>query len=174
MPPRRGSGLCAPEPGVLPNGHTDNSHCIFCRDVLGGINDMEDTDMSLFYEEDKTEGYAEWCAGSMGCRVVYPAPNQIQLDMDTEAQFTEYNKRFADLFGWAEMEFPTDIMITPSKSGMPHRHITLTFSRDFTDTERIALQMLLGSDLVREKMNVLRLFKGIKQPCRLFELKEMV
>ena len=60
----------------------------------------------------------------------------------------------------------------PSKSGLPHRHITITFSKDkiFGEWERIALQFMFGSDPVRESMNVLRAVAGEEKPTRLFEL----
>jgi hypothetical protein len=123
-------------------------------------------------EVDQTEGYAEWCAEKLGCKVVYPLSTQLQLDMDTEEQFLEYERRLGELLGWCEVDTPKFISITPSKSGLPHRHITITFNREFTDAERIGLQVFLGSDLVREKMNILRLHNGIARPCRLFELKD--
>ena len=127
------------------------------------------------YAVEEGDSYAEFVAEKLKCRVVYPQDNQLQLDMDTEAQFAEFERRFADLFTWdrsEQLSFPT-IEITPSKSGLPHRHITLTFPGViFTSLERVLMQTLLGSDPVREKMNTLRVIKGISKPCRLFEPKE--
>jgi len=119
--------------------------------------------------EDPTCEWAEEYAKSKGCRVVYPAINQLQLDIDTDAAFGEFVRRLTDLRKWGRMESMPEMVITPSKSGLPHRHITLTFDRDFDRWERIALQMLLGSDPVREKMNVLRTLRANPQPVRLFE-----
>jgi len=125
--------------------------------------------VSYEVEDPKCEWTEEY-AKSKGCRVVYPASNQLQLDIDSDAAFGEFVRRLADLRKWSRMESVPEMVITPSKSGLPHRHITLTFDQNFGKWERIALQMLLGSDLVREKMNVLRTVRGNPQPVRLFEV----
>jgi len=146
---------------------------------------MQQLDMALEFAEGggsgadeppvTKDGWAEEHAAKQGCVVVYPQPNQLQIDIDTEAAYAEFNRRLGDLLAWDSSIFgdcsnAPQVVIQPSKSGLPHRHITLTFpDRTFDRYERIALQMLLGSDPVREKMNTLRTLRGNPAPVRLFE-----
>jgi len=108
--------------------------------------------------------------------VVYPEPNQLQIDLDSEDAFQAHERLIKEFYqrlppGEYQMSIPP--VVTPSKSGYPHRHITLSFEgRTFTEWERIGMQMMLGSDPVRERLNALRLACGVEKPCRLFEPKE--
>ena len=121
--------------------------------------------------------FAAFCeseAAKANCRVVYPEPNQLQIDLDTEAAFVLHEQRLKELYLrtiYPAYQLACPPVVTPSKSGYPHRHITLTFAdnRVFTEWERIAMQQMLGSDPVREQMNALRCACGIEQPSRLFE-----
>jgi hypothetical protein len=106
------------------------------------------------------------------CRVVYPEPNQLQLDIDSEKSYDDFEKRMRSVHRWIEWDMAFDIR--PSKSGLPHRHITVTVkNRVFTDSERIAFQLMFGSDPVRESVNAMRCAVGVENPCCLFvPLKE--
>lgn len=119
--------------------------------------------------------FAEQEAEKVDCVVVYPEPNQLQLDLDSDEAFQLYEKRLKDLY-WRTShpayQLVCDPVVRPSKSGYPHRHVTLTFANHtFTEWERIGMQMMLGSDPVRESLNALRLASGVQKPCRLFEVK---
>ena len=120
--------------------------------------------------------FAETEAEKVGCVVVYPESNQLQIDLDSEEAFVQYEKRLKELYqrtSYPAYQLACDPVVTPSKSGHPHRHITLTFANNvFTEWERIGMQMMLGSDPVRETLNALRLASGVEKPCRLFEPKE--
>lgn len=119
--------------------------------------------------------YAEEEAEKVGCVVVYPEPNQLQIDLDSEEAFTQHERLLLEFFyrGTVVKYTMDPPVVTPSKSGYPHRHITLSFhDHIFTEWERIGMQMMLGSDPVRERLNALRLASGIDRPCRLFEPKE--
>ena len=122
--------------------------------------------------------FAEVEAEKVGCIVVYPEPNQLQIDLDTEEAFIQHEKRFKELYQRTKhpaYQLKCDPLVKPSKSGYPHRHITLTFNDHvFTEWERIGMQMMLGSDPVRESLNALRLASGVSRPCRFFEPKESV
>lgn len=117
---------------------------------------------------------AEEQAERCGCVVVYPEPNQIQLDLDTDAAFSMYETRMTEFYSQcpdSRFTLACHPAVEPSKSGLPHRHVTLTFCSDLTELERICLQVMFGSDPIRESLNALRLFGGIERPTRLFELK---
>jgi hypothetical protein len=110
----------------------------------------------------------EDAASARGCYVVYPKEDELQIDCDSEDAFKEFKKR------WEEFEsvvtYDVEWRATPSSSGLPHRHITVTAKgRIFSVWERIALQFALGSDPVREKLCVLRYTYGIPEPVRFFE-----
>jgi hypothetical protein len=117
---------------------------------------------------------AEEAAKKIGCKVVKPEPHQLQLDIDSEDAYDVYKKRIM------EFERHSNYIIRveehPSKSGLPKRHITLdVYEKDgqtphiFDEYERIALHVALGSDVIRETLNVWRLIRGCENPSRLFE-----
>lgn len=137
---------------------------------------MDLLNMATLYEPYDFSAHVEQEAERIGCVVVYPESNQLQIDLDTEEAFKQYEKRFKELYHRTvhpAYQLACDPEVHPSKSGYPHRHITLTFvDREFSEWERIAMQMMLGSDPVRESLNALRLASGVKRPCRLFEPKE--
>ena len=119
---------------------------------------------------------ADEIAEEKGCYVVFPKQNQIQLDIDTKEQSEMFTKRLADFSNTTFLTFEVVSKIK-SSSGKPHHwHITIdVFENDeprkLSETERICLQFSLGSDPVRETMNVMRMFRGVKNPTRLFEKK---
>jgi len=121
---------------------------------------MRDQDDEYNFDE-----VAEEVAKKRGLRVVYPQDNQLQIDLDTEAAWNNFKLRCEEFDipkKWCE--------VNPSASGLPHRHVYITVpDRSFTEGERIAFQSALGSDPVRERLNAMRMFFGIKNPSRLFE-----
>lgn len=124
-------------------------------------------------EDDQTysehnESCAEKEAEARGQIVVYPGDDELQIDIDTEAQYETFEKNLYTLGDCYK------VRKKPSKSGHPHYHITLTrIGRPpFSMWERIALQAILGSDLTRETMNALRYMNGVERPVRFFEYPE--
>ena len=120
---------------------------------------------------------AEAAAEKVNCRVVIPAPNQLQIDIDSEEAYRLFFVRLMEFERHSGYSIYKEER--PSKAGLPHRHVTLTvYEVDgrtphiFNDYERIALQAVLGSDLVRETLNMWRLLRGEKNPSRLFEPKD--
>jgi hypothetical protein len=110
---------------------------------------------------------ADKVAKEKGLKVVLPEDNQLQIDLDTEEAFDEFNRRL-DWFEFEKGAYTAESHF--SNSGKPHRHITLTFKNvKFEEYQRIALQAALGSDIIREYLNCKRLWKGCKNPTRLFE-----
>ena len=89
----------------------------------------------------------EVIAEDRGCYVVYPAFNQVQLDIDTDEQYQLYLRRKQD---WTNLEKHYDVpkwinaKETISQNG--NRHITIDFDTDLDDRERVLMQMAFGSD----------------------------
>lgn len=115
-------------------------------------------------DEYNWEMAAEEAAAKRGQVVVRPLPNQLQLDLDSRLLKNEALDRmdaFDILHSWALIE---------SSKTEGHFHITITFpDRVFTEPERIAYQFALGSDPVRERLNLMRFHHGCPDPSRLFK-----
>jgi hypothetical protein len=111
-----------------------------------------------------------------GYKVILPAANELQLDIDNEEQF----KKAEDMLGLLSVMLQRedeDWVVSwkegPSKSGLPHRHITVKMPFPIDNGERIALQAICGSDPKRELLSLIRLRKGLISPILFFE-KEKV
>jgi hypothetical protein len=134
---------------------------------LKDIMKCEKDEDSLY---DMSDEAANKAATKKGLVVVYPKDNQIQIDIDSEEAYKEYRARFEKLFN-------DKIQTIPSSSGLPNRHIYITFYNRytaFTAQERIHLQSVLGSDPMRELLDTKRLLEGMTdRPTRLFEKPEV-
>lgn len=126
--------------------------------------DFVDADYSDF--DQRVEEIAE----EKGCTVFYPSDNQLTIDIDSDEQYLRFQRRATELNNLTG--YKIEISEMPSKSGLPHRHMLLTCSKDFTEVERIALQFCLCSDPVRETMNMWRHICGIQKPTRFFQPKQ--
>lgn len=111
----------------------------------------------------------------VGCDVVKPDVNQLQLDLDTEEAYEWYKVRVMEF--QQHSNFGVHVEEHFSKSGPPKRHITLTLTDEYgnpielDEWQRITLQFALGSDPIRETLNTWRLLRGEPNPTRLFEPK---
>ena len=106
-------------------------------------------------------------AKSENLDVVFPADNQLQLDIDSEAAFDLYNDHYDIVNTYWGID---DETITLSRSGNPDkRHITLTLSRKVSNKDRIALQAFLGSDLKREVLSFVQAENGDPHPTLFLE-----
>lgn len=118
------------------------------------------------YEEDRDRTIER--AAELGCDIILPNPNEVFVDIDSEEAFELFKKRVKG--------FATNATITvkPSKSGLPKRHITISYSdRTFNDWERLAIQSVLGSDPMREWISAKRLFNNTPGiPSCFFEKKQ--
>lgn len=101
-----------------------------------------------------------------GLRCVLPADNEIQIDIDTEADYERWRNASQIFFRYRE---PISVIEKPSLSGLPRRHITVTLPYAITVWERIALQASLGSDHIREILSCLQYMEGDPNPCLLTE-----
>lgn len=107
---------------------------------------------------------------SQGFKIVLPADNELQIDIDDDEQF-EIFSRTSESFAknwWLDADMPV-VEVHPSKSGLPSRHVTITLPFDVTPWQRIALQASLGSDPMRELLSAMRLMKGDIAPTLFVE-----
>lgn len=101
--------------------------------------------------------------------VVFPKPNELQVDIDSDAAY----ERYCGVLDHMLHHFPfVTESITPSRSGYPKRHIVLTLRKPVTDVQRIALQAILGSDPVRELLSLKRIENGDPHPTLFLEKKK--
>ncbi len=102
-------------------------------------------------------------AKALGCTVVFPKPNELFLDIDTEASMRRFVRGVSRLRR-------VSYVVRSSPSGLPGRyHIVVTMPRPVSPLERIALQAMLGSDLTRELLSWMRIQRGIDEPTLFFE-----
>lgn len=111
----------------------------------------------------RTEIEAAALPASRGCRIVYPEPNQLFIDIDSDRQwrnFCEAIERFKD-WRWQSSR---------STSGKPYRkHVVVTLPKAVDERTRVFYQALLGSDPSRESLSWKRLQAGEKRPTIFFE-----
>lgn len=126
---------------------------------------------------------AEVVAKTRGQVVVLPEPNEIQLDIDDAHSASVFNKRIKELavfVSCGHIKYFDSAKITKSissKSGYPSKHIYISFFLNnkpivLNEWQRIVLQFMLGSDVIRETLNGFRLLRGVENPTRLFEYAE--
>jgi len=103
-----------------------------------------------------------------GYMIVLPAPDELQVDMDTEEHYSLFRKQMKSLI----LKYP-DISVDtyPSRNGLPGRHAVIKMPFVMTDAERIAWQAALGSDPFREIMSLFRLRNGDVNPTLFVEKK---
>jgi hypothetical protein len=117
-------------------------------------------------------------AERLGLEVVLPQDNQLQIDIDDEASYQvylgnlkRYKLHFADNPVIGEE-------IHPSKSNVfEKKHITVTLAEPIIskggwhrdNEKRILLQVLLGSDPVREMLSYIRLINDDEHPTLFME-----
>jgi hypothetical protein len=113
---------------------------------------------------------AEIEAQENGWFVVFPAPDELQIDIDS----AESLARFEKLISIAQQYFVLlEVSRGPSISGLPdHYHITLRTDRDLDNRTRIALQAILGSDPIRELRSLVRDYVSDPHPTLFFERKD--
>jgi hypothetical protein len=105
-------------------------------------------------------------AEELNCIPVFAKPDELQLDFDSSINPND--------FYWEHLSLLHDCfqvllglpIFTKSKSGNWHARIKL--SKELSDCERIALQLLLGSDPAREGNNLARWFAQGDARCCLF------
>ena len=108
-------------------------------------------------------------AEGSGLKTVFPKANELFIDIDDDDAYNRFNEVVQILTRYTYVH---DINTTPSKSGLPRRHVVVTLNGDVSDLERIALQAALGSDGKREMLSYMRLKGGDPHPTLFFEPTE--
>ena len=137
---------------------------IACTDL--GIPDEQYEDFDF---DALKNNKADEKAKTLGLSVVYPAEDELQIDIDNDQSylfFRKYRGMVNRLVGIAS------VAVKPSKGGLPKRHITVKLKKPVTVLERICLQACLGSDRVREVLGYVRYKNNDPSPTLFFEKKE--
>lgn len=103
-------------------------------------------------------------AKECGKVVVYPADNEIQLDIDSEEQYKKFLLTLCKLEKY--IDFPAFTVVPSSTPG--HCHVTLSMGTPISMWQRLALQSVLCSDPDRELFNCARALTGDERPTLLF------
>ena len=92
--------------------------------------------------------------------IFVPDEDEVQIDIDTEEAYLIFSHRLEEIKQLTPVDWVSEII---SDSGPPHRHITLRFpGKKLSPLERIALQFVLNSDPIREKLSAYRVL--LEQP----------
>lgn len=102
--------------------------------------------------------------------VVFPEADELQLDFDTEEQY-QYFLKVQDVMKKYISE-PRSIEWHASRSGLPKRHVTVKLERDIDDKERVLLQVLFGSDPMRELLSYVQVLIGDPHPILFLEERQ--
>lgn len=124
----------------------------------------EGSELNTIAERDIVKGKAR----ELDCAVVYPEAAELQLDLDDEESFVHFQKQRERL---RVIGVTFNVEVSPSKSGLPHRHVSCVFRNGYqvTALERIAFQYFLGSDKRREDRSMVRFLTGDRTPTLFFE-----
>jgi hypothetical protein len=121
-----------------------------------------------------------------GYSVKYPAANELFVDIDDEESLKVFERGLKALKNFYPHDLVQVVRRTASPSGKPHHlHIVIRIGvleselpRDkkptakiFTNEERLAYQLLLGSDPKREILGFAHIKAGEERPTRFFEKK---
>ena len=100
--------------------------------------------------------------------VVFPADDELQIDIDSDEAFAVYEEHFDIVQNHIGV---LNVTINPSRSGLPKRHITLKLKTNVSMIERLALQAMLGSDRLREILGYVQYKNNDPHPVLFLEKK---
>ena len=100
----------------------------------------------------------------LGRRVVVPDQRELQIDLDNKEQAAQFKGRF---LGFLKIYYDEAKITRKARSANGGWHITVRMPFDMSPAERIAWQLALGSDPVREILGLLRWRAGTKD-CTFF------
>lgn len=109
-------------------------------------------------------------ARSKGLSIAVADDHTLQLDHDTAAQRAQFEWMLPYVRRFLDVDITSE---TQSRSGEDehHKHVYLRVAQALTPAERIALQTILGSDPMREWLNLVRVWGRVPEPIQLFETK---
>lgn len=110
-------------------------------------------------------------AHNLGCEVVLPEPDQLQIDIDSDKDYAVYLRNI-ERFEAHVMSIVNSQEKTSRSGNSEHKHVTLTLQNKITDEQRIMYQLFLGSDRVREFLSYLRLIYSDPHPTLFIEKTE--
>jgi hypothetical protein len=104
-------------------------------------------------------------------QVVLPSENELFVDLDGEEAVNKFNQQLPRISKYLDITYE----LRPSPSGEQHRyHVYCKLPRAVSPMERILLQLLLGSDPIREFLSWALVTKGDPNPTLFFEKKEAI
>lgn len=109
--------------------------------------------------------------GNPEFHLVFPKDNELQLDIDDDAAYAAFERVYELLNDMSRGL--CSYTSTPSKSGLPKRHVTVTLPFEVDAAARITLQACLGSDGKRELLGWRRLLAGDLTPTLFIEKTEV-
>lgn len=121
--------------------HTPSDNLSPIPDASSGDGILRTTDQCL-----------EW-AQRLGCDVFEASASELFVDLDTEFQYQQFLSTIRLLNRHIYIQ---DVIITPSKQGLPHRHARIQMNKELPLLARIALQAALSSNPNREILSVIR------------------
>lgn len=118
---------------------------------------------------DLNEARADYIARmeAEGNTVVYPASNELQLDIDSEEDYLRWMAT-REVLDRNKISYEV-VSEKPSRSGLPKRHIIIELPSAIDPWQRIAMQAAFGSDHIRELLSCIRLMRGDDHPTLLVE-----
>ncbi len=105
-------------------------------------------------------------AKAKGQEVVEADPKTLQIDIDTEEDWTRWQEGYEILGNVLDID---SYEVKMSGSGYPHRHITIKLLNKTDVWKRIALQMCFGSHITREILNCKRVLNNSEVTVLFFE-----
>jgi len=136
-----------------------------------------------YFEELREKAFAK--ATTDGLQIVFPTPNQLQLDVDRlwppyldSSESNDRNIVSAIIHNNQKKpsqvldRFLVDFQVAEWKaweSSGGNSHVMLTLSQEMDIDKRIAMQAILGSDPMREFLNLCRVLCSVEDPIALFK-----
>lgn len=129
------------------------------------LRDIVATQSTDHYNKKDLEKFAK----EHNLRIVYPSDNQLQVDIDCEADFLVFKQHF-QIFIEQEQFQNAHFHSAPSRNKPEGKHIIITVPGfKFTPLQRIAYQSVLGSDRKRELLCLFDLLHDNTKTTLFFE-----
>lgn len=110
-------------------------------------------------------------ADKLGKQIIIPKADELQIDIDSHENYQLFHCRLESLNFMHEVR---DVKELQSPGGVGHYHIYIKLYRELPAEERVALQMFLASDPIREYLSLCLIKIGDPHPILLFEEPDFV
>lgn len=136
-------------------------------DVLACSEVVEGQDYAI--PDSLTEEFAIRSAKEKDCVIEFSHDRVLQLDIDSDGAYDKFFTQLQMLFRYGVVDSDS-YQVRYSRSG--NRHVTIDLRNPLPVRERIFLQALLGSDITREALAMIRLkTEAMENPVLLFRPK---